>query len=163
MDIKSEFVIGECPGAPGRWYVDWTQLGPVEKDLAKYKLCEIVFDQVKPKFQFGIGYNVQYYKPANPQMLVPRTVKPTDPVLDEVFRVVEDMRWEVQWISFDAWVYLEDYQRDMFVKHLFRSRTPGHEATGIILETLDQAEQFVNLMEQQFTFYMLKRTYATDW
>lgn len=165
MDIKSKFKIDRCPGAPDKWYVDWSELGPVEEDITKFRLCEIVFEQVKPKWQFGIGYNVQYYKPANPSMLLPCTTphKATDPVPEEVFRVVEDMRWEVQWISFDAWIYLEDYQRDMFIKHLFSSRTPKHEATGIILETLDQAERFVDLMEQQFTFYLLKRTYATDW
>jgi hypothetical protein len=165
MDFKSRFAIGECPGAPGHWYVDWTELGPVEKDIAKYKLCEIVFDKIQVKWKLGVGYNVQYYKPANPSMLLPRTTprKPNDPVPEEVFRVVEDTRWEVQWISFDGWIYLQDYQRETFITHLFRSRTPRHEVTGIVLETLDQAEQFVDLMEAQFTFYTLKRTHANEW
>lgn len=163
MDFKQKFVIDECPNAPGRWYVDWTQLGPIEKDIAKYKLCEIVFDHIRP-FEIGIGYNVEYYRPKNKDFLYPKTTPPGQKIIPrEVFEVVEDTRWEVLWISCTGWQQLQEYQYEMFAEHLFRSRTPKHTATGIIFHTLDQAEQFVNLMEQQFTFHILKRTYATDW
>jgi len=70
----------------------------------------------------------------------------------------------VLWISCDAWQMLSDLEYEAYGRYLFRTNNPDRQyATGIILETRDQAEQFVELMEAQFTFYMLKRTYATDW
>ena len=136
IDIRSKFTIDRCPNRPDLWYVDWTELGPVETDIAKFKICDLVINHIRPNL-LGIGRNVPDYNDPNGQ-------------------------WAVQWIDFMAWVTLEDYQIPMFSRSLF-----GHpklqQVDGIILETLDQAEQFVNLMEQQFTFHVLKRTYATDW
>lgn len=132
IDIRSQFSIEQLNG-DNRWYVDWRRLGPVEKDIAKAKLCDIVFAHIRP-FQVGIGYNVPEYN------------NPTG-------------RWAVQWIDFMAWAVLEDYQIPGFARSLF-DRPHLQQVNGIILETLDQAEQFVNLMEQQFTFYALKKEYA---
>jgi hypothetical protein len=162
MDIKSQFTIDRVPQAPEWWYVDWSKLGPVEKAISKYKLCEIVFDKIKP-YQIGIGRNVQRYRPRHARMVVPVTVKPTDPIPDEVFQVEEYTEWMVQWLSWEAWTSLQEYQYDMFVEHLFRYRNEQEECTGILFQTLDQANQFVDLMEAQFTFQLLKKTYATDW
>ena len=50
MDIKSKFVIDRCPNFPDSWYVDWSELGEVETDIAKAKICEIVFEKVRPKW-----------------------------------------------------------------------------------------------------------------
>lgn len=162
IDIKSRFTVGECPGAPGHWYVDWTELGPVEKETAKHKLCEIVFDRIRPKWRIGVGYNVKFYRPSNPAMLRPPTTlcNPAEPVPNEVFSIVEDSRWEVQWISYEGWQQLQEYQYDAYGRLLFRANDPNRQySTGIVLESLDQAEQFVDLMEAQFTFYALKKNY----
>jgi len=161
-DIRSDFIIDRLPNAPDHWYVDWTKLGPVEKDIAKAKLCEIVFDKVKPKYQIGIGYNVQHYRPKSPDMLWARTLprKPNDPVPEQAFELEEFTKWEVRWISYEGWIYLQDRDYEQWAYHLFgNNRTV---ATGIILETLDQCELFVDAMEAQFTFYMLKRQYFND-
>lgn len=132
MDIRNKFSIEQLNG-DNRWYVDWRQLGPVEKNISKAKLCDIVFAHIRP-YRFGVGYNVPEYNNPNG-------------------------RWAVQWIDFMAWAVLEDYQIPMFARHLF-DHPHLQEVNGIILETLDQAEQFVDLMEQQFTFYALKKEYA---
>lgn len=160
IDIKSQFVVDELPNAPGRWYVDWSKLGKVEQDIAKARLCEIVFDKIRPKWQIGIGYNVQHYRPRNPAMLQPRTTPPApnEPIPDLAFELEQFTKWEVRWISCEGWLYLQNYQLEQLAHHLFR----GNErsvATGIILETLDQANQFVDAMEAQFTFYLLKQEY----
>ena len=63
----------------------------------------------------------------------------------------------VRWLSFDAWVQLEEHQYFGFMSSLLNGAPP---LAGIILETLDQAEEFVNLMEQHFTLHALKRSYA---
>ena len=163
MDIKSKFVIDRCPNFPDSWYVDWSELGPVETDIAKAKICEIVFEKVRPKWQLGIGYNVKYYTPKYPKMLAPKNVFGGDPIKDE-FEIVQKQKWEVLWISYEGWQMLSELEYEAYGRYLFRTNDANKQyATGIILETLDQAEQFVNLMEQQFTFYMLKRTYATEW
>lgn len=159
---RSYFKIDRCPNYPERWYVDWTQLGLVERDITKYKLCEIVFDRIRPKWSIGIGYNVEHYRPKNPEMLMPRTTPfdPNDPIPQEAFSLVQEIKWEVRWISVEGWSSLQAYQYEQWVELLFRGRTPKTVVTGIILETLDQAEQFVDLMEAQFTFYRLKQDYA---
>jgi hypothetical protein len=166
IDIKSQFIIDRVPQAPEWWYVDWSKLGPVEKDITKYKLCNIVFDNIKP-WQIGLGKNVHLYRPKNPNMKMVsfRTTPPdpNDPIPEEVFQVEEYTEWVVHWISCEAWTSLQEYQYDMFINHLFRSRTPKEEFTGILFQTLDQANQFVDLMEAQFTFYVLKRTTADEW
>lgn len=162
MDIKQYFKIDRCPNLPEKWYVEWSLLGELENDILKFKLCDIVFNKIKPQ-ELGIGYNVEYYKPKNPGMLWSYTTppNPTDPVPKEAFAIVQDIRWEVQWISIDAWWMRTDNDREYFIRNIFeRGRTPNEVATGIILETLDQAEQFVDLMEAQFTFYRLKQDYA---
>lgn len=162
MDVRSYFKIDRLPNVPDRWYVDWSELGEVEKDITKAKLCEIVFDKICPKWQIGIGYNVQHYKPKNPEMLRPRTTPhdPNEPIPDLAFELEQFTKWEVRWISCEGWLYLQDYQLEQFAYHLFRTGEPRSIATGIILETLDQANQFVDLMEAQFTFYMLRQDYV---
>lgn len=166
MDIKSQFKIDRCPNAPNKWYVDWCELGPVEADIAKFRLCEIVFNQIKPR-ELGIGYNVEYYRPKNPDMLwnynKTSLYNPNDPVPEDAFKVEQYMKWEVRWISCEALWMVNENNKDYFLRGLFDTGTPHKVATGIILETLDQAEQFVDLMEAQFTFYTLKRTYADEW
>lgn len=161
MDIKSQFKIDRCPGAPDKWYVDWCELGPVEADITKFRLCEIIFDNIKPG-ELGIGYNVEYYRPKNPDMLWSYKTAPcgpTDPIPEKTFSLEQFVKWEVQWISCEAmWMVNED-NRTYFIRGLFERGTPNRVATGIILETLDQAEQFIDLMEQQFTFYALKKNY----
>lgn len=162
MDIKQYFKIDRCPNLPEKWYVDWSALGELETDVLKFKLCDIVFTKIKP-WQLGIGYNVEYYRPKNPGMLWSHTTphNPTDPIPKEAFALVQEIRWEVQWISIDAWAMRTDNNQEYFIRKIFeRGRTPNEVATGIILETLDQAEQFVDLMEAQFTFYRLKQDYA---
>lgn len=165
MDVRSHFKVDRLPNLPDRWYVDWSELGEIEKDITKAKLCEIVFERVRPKWQIGIGYNVQHYKPKSPEMLWPRTIprNPKDPVPEQAFELEEFTKWEVRWISLDGWMYLKERDYEHFAHHLFGNGTPRAVATGIILETLDQCELFVDAMEAQFTFYMLKRQYATDW
>ena len=161
MDFKSQFKIDRCPGATDKWYVDWSQLGPVEKDVSKFKLCEIVFDQIKPG-ELGIGYNVEYYRAKNPDMIWSYKTMPHNPadsVPEKAFEIEQHIKWEVRWISCEAMWMVNDNNRDYFKRSLFESGTPNRVATGIILETLDQAEQFVDLMEQQFTFYALKKNY----
>lgn len=163
MNISSRLTVGECPGAPGHWYVDWTELSPVEKDIAKHNLCRVVFDVVRPKWHFGIGYNVEYYRLANPDLLYPRTTphKPEDPVTEVVaFATVRDTKWEIFWLSYVAWQQLQEHQYAGYGHHLFRSGERHKQATGVVLETLDQAEQFVHEIEKQFTFYSLKKEYA---
>lgn len=162
MDFKSQFKIDRCPGAPDKWYVDWCELGPVEADITKFKVCEIVFDRIQPS-ELGIGYNVEYYRPKNPDRLWSYNKtslrNPNDSISEEVFKVEQYIKWEVQWISCEAmWMVNED-NRPYFIRGLFDRGTPNKVATGIILESLDQAEQFVDLMEQQFTFYRLKKNY----
>ena len=164
MNIRNEFTIDRCPNRPDLWYVDWTELGPVETDIAKAKICEIVFEKVRPKWQIGIGYNVKYYTPKYPKMLDTRWVSPTDPIAPDHFEIVQKEKWQVMWISSDVWNQYSNSTYEAYGRYLFRTNNPDRQyATGIILETLDQAELFVDLMEAQFTFYMLKRTYATEW
>jgi hypothetical protein len=162
-NIKERFVIGECPNAPDHWYVDWTELGPVEADITKFRLCEIVFDKIQPG-ELGIGYNVEYYRPKNPDMLWSfKNHSPLELANAPKFQIEQYVKWEVRWISCEAMWMVNENNRDYFKRGLFDSGTPHKVATGIILETLDQAEQFVDLMEAQFTFYTLKKTYATEW
>lgn len=161
IDIKSQFVIDELPNIPDRWYVDWSELGEVEQDIAKAKLCEIVFEKVKPKWEIGIGYNVQHYRPKSPDMLwaqrLPRN--PKDPIPEQVFELEQFTKWEVRWISYEGWIYLKERDYDSFAYHLFRSGSERMVATGIVLETFDQCELFVDAMEAQYTFYALKQEY----
>jgi hypothetical protein len=162
MDVRSKFTIDRLSSLPDRWYVDWSKLGEVEQDIAKDKLCEIVFDQVRPKGEIGIGYNVQYFRPKDPEMIWPpkKPFDPNGPIPEKTFELEEFIKWEVRWISVNAWMSLREHDYDSFAYHLFRSGTPHSIATGIILETLDQCELFVDLMEAQFTFYRLKQDYA---
>ena len=162
MDFKSHFKIDRLPNLPDRWYVDWSELGEVEQDITKAKLCEIVFEKVRPKWEMGIGYNVQHYRPKRPEMLWPRTtpINPNEPIPDQAFELEHFTKWEVRWISYEGWIYLQDRDYDDFAYHLFRTGNGRSVATGIILETLDQCELFVDLMEAQFTFYRLKQDYA---
>ena len=159
MDFKSQFKIDRCPGAPDKWYVDWCELGPVEADITKFRLCEIIFDQIKPG-ELGIGYNVEYYRAKNLDMIWSyKNHSPLELVDGPKFEIEQYIKWEVRWISCEAMWMVNDNNRDYFKRSLFESGTPNRVATGIILETLDQAEQFINLMEQQFTFYALKKNY----
>lgn len=161
MNIRNKFTIDRCPNYPDFWYVDWAKLGPVESDIAKAKICEIVFERVRPQWQFGIGYNVKYYTPKNPRMLAPSNVDPNEPIEEKLFEIEQKERWQVLWISYEGWQALNEHQYASYGRYLFRTNNPDKQvATGIILETLDQAEQFVDLMEQQFTFYALKKDYA---
>ena len=88
MDIKQYFKIDRCPNLPEKWYVEWSLLGELENDILKFKLCDIVFNKIKPQ-ELGIGYNVEYYKPKNPGMLWSYTTppNPTDPVPKEAFAI----------------------------------------------------------------------------
>lgn len=159
---RSYFKIDRCPNYPSKWYVDWSALGELETDVLKFKLCDIVFTKIK-LWELGIGRNVEYYRPKNPNMLMPHTTppNPNDPVPEEAFAIVQEIKWEVQWISIDAWAMMRDENQSYFIRNIFeRGRTTNEVATGIILDTLDQAEQFVDLMEAQFTFYRLKQDYA---
>jgi len=161
VNFKSQFKIDRCPGAPDKWYVDWCELGPIEADITKFRLCEIIFDNIKPG-ELGIGYNVEYYRAKNPGMLWSyKTMppNPADPVPEQTFSLEQYVKWEVQWISCEAMWMVNDNNRDYFIRGLFERGTPNRVATGIILESLDQANQFIDLMEQQFTFYALKKNY----
>lgn len=160
MDVRSHFKVDRLPNLPDRWYVDWSELGEVKQDIAKAKLCEIVFEKVKPKWEIGIGYNVQHYRPKHPDMLLPRRPpKYNDPIPDQAFELEHFTKWEVRWISYEGWIYLKDRDYEHFAYHLFRSGSERMIATGIILETLDQANLFVDAMEAQYTFYALKQEY----
>ena len=134
----------------------------MEADITKFRLCEIVFDKIQPG-ELGIGYNVEYYRPKNPDSLWSYNKtslrNPNDPIPEEAFKLEQYIKWEVQWISCEAMWMVNDNNRPYFIRGLFDRGTPHKVATGIILESLDQAEQFVDLMEQQFTFYRLKKNY----
>lgn len=68
-----------------------------------------------------------------------------------------DKQWFIQWISVDAWSIVGDNEKLKY--HLFRAHH-GKEVSGILFNTLDQAEAFIEKIQARLTFYRLKQNYS---
>ena len=141
------FKISPLPNSDGKWIVKWPGLTAIETIEMKWKLLSLLFDTLK-LYEVGLGYNLPYYGQKNEE-------------------------WAVQWISCEAWHgvaaqadwhEVNSNNRKMFIMNLLftnQQRYSGNTVNGVVVHTLDSAEQLVHEFEKLITLHLLKEEYAT--